>query len=133
MFMNYMKQILIHLIDKVFEFFTKPKPIYKYVARIMLLALLTELASVFMPEDLKISYASIRNDYGLIPALLFGFFVGKYLGGYSLLSVFIKSFFLLTCLIIDYKIHKKNEPQKKYSIINFVFGFNNTITNNIGK
>lgn len=130
--MEHIKETLIHLIDKIFEYFSKPKPIYKYVVRVMLLALLTELASVFMPEDLKISYASIKNDYGLVPALFFAFFIGKYLGGYSFLSLFIKSFFLFTCLIIDYKIHKKTEPQKKYSIINLVLGFNNTITNNIG-
>lgn len=130
--MQHLKEILIHLINKIFEYLSRHKPIYKYVARIMLLALLTELASVFMPEDLKISYASIRIDYGLIPALLFAFLIGKYLGGYSLLSLFIKSFFLFICLIIDYKVHRKTEPQKKYSIINLVFGFNNNITNNIG-
>ena len=131
--MEHIKEIIIHLINKIFEFFSRNKPVYKYVARVLLLALLTELASVFMPEDLKVSFASIRSDYGLIPALLFAFFIGKYLGGYSLLSLSIKSFFLFTCLIIDYKIHKKTEPQKKYSIINLVIGFNNTITNNIGK
>ncbi|MDI1307629.1 MAG: hypothetical protein PSX42_22670 [bacterium] len=130
--MLHIKEILIHLINKIFEYLSRHKPIYKYVARVMLLALLTELASVFMPEDLKISYANIRIDYGLIPALFFAFFIGKYLGGYSLLSLFIKSFFLFTCLIIDYKTHKKTDGTKKYSIFNFVFGFNNNVTNNIG-
>ena len=130
--MNDLKEIIVLLINKVFEYLSRHKPIYKYVARIMLVALLTELASVFMPEDLKINFANIRGDYGLIPALLFAFFIGKYLGGYSLLSLFIKSFFLFTCLIIDYKIHKKTAPEKKYKIFNLIFGFNNTITNNIG-
>jgi len=131
--MLYLKEIFIHLINKFFEYLSSHKPIYRYVARVMLLALLTELASVFMPEDLKISYDTIRNDYGLIPAVLFAFFIGKYLGGYSLVSLLIKSLVLLACLYIDYKIHTKTEPQKKYSIINLVLGFNNKITNNIGK
>jgi len=129
--MNDLKEIIVLIINKTFDYLSRHKPIYKFVARIMLLALLTELASVFMPEDLKVNFSSIRNDYGLVPALLFAFFIGKYLGGYSLLSLFIKSFFLLTCLIIDYKIHKKTGEIKKYSIFNLVFGFNNNITNNI--
>jgi hypothetical protein len=131
--LQHIKEILIHLINKFFEYLSSHKPIYKYIARVMLLALITELAAIFLPEDLKINYTNFRNDYGLIPSLIFVFFIGKYLGGFNIISLLIKSFFLFVCLIIDYNIHKKVNGGKKYSIFNFVFGFNNNITNNIGK
>jgi hypothetical protein len=89
------------------------------------------LASVFLPDELKVNYVTIRNDYGLFAALLFAIFIGKYLGGFSLISLSIKTTILIACLIIDYKIHKKVDSGNKYSVTNFIFGFKNTINNHL--
>jgi hypothetical protein len=71
-----MKEAINTLIKTFSEYILKPKPVYKYIARIVIITLLTELASVFLPEELKINYVTIRNDYGLLAALLFSIFIG---------------------------------------------------------
>lgn len=111
------------------EYILKPKPIYKYIARVVLFTLITELSSVTLPDELKIDYTSIKAQYGIIPAILLAIFIGRYIGGFSVISISIKTGIIIICLYIDYKLHKKAEPGTKYSTMNFLFGFNNTINN----
>ncbi|WP_321285798.1 hypothetical protein [uncultured Sunxiuqinia sp.] len=122
------------ILNLISKFLFRKKFLYKWVGRIILISILTELASFALPDSLMPNYEIIKESYGIIPAVILSFFIHRFAGGYSYFSLGIKLLVLIICLIIEYKIEcavNGNKSLKSFVISNFNLGLFNKSTTTI--
>ena len=113
----------------IINFLFKRRNLYTWIGRIFALALLAELASLTLPDELIPDYNQLIIDYGRFITYLIAFIIGKYFGGYTIIFIIIKLLVLWLCFHYNYKLEKQG---KDYVFIkNWNIGISNTIINKI--
>jgi len=112
--------ILKKFIDFAIKYLMKKKFLYKTIGLLAFTSLLTELATPSLPESLIPDYNEVIDNYGYIPSLALGLFIGKYAGGYDIVAIGIKLFIVVICLYLEFRNNSLQGNQK--SIKNYFFG-----------
>lgn len=113
----------------IINFFFKRTNLYTWIGRIFAIALITELAALTLPKELTPDYSQLIIEHGLFLTYVIAFFLGKYFGGYAIISLIIKVLVLWMCLHYNYKL--ENQGKDYVLIKNWNFGFKNSIITNI--
>lgn len=108
------------ILDALIGFFKRRRLLYRIIGWLAFISLISELGILALPDEVLPDYLSIKDQYGYFPALLLGFLISKYAGGYTFLSVGIKSVIVVFSLYIDFRVQTLVESKK--SIWNIFIG-----------
>lgn len=115
-----MRKEINKILDAIIGFFKRRRLLYRIIGWLAFISLITELSILALPDEVLPDYQIIKEQYGYFPALLLGFLISKYAGGYTYLSVSIKSIIVLFSLYIDYRV--QTLVKSKRSIWNIFIG-----------
>ncbi len=115
-----MRKEINKILDALIAFFTRRRLLYRIIGWAAFISLITELGILALPYEVLPDYQIIEEQYGYFPSLLLGFLISKYAGGYTYLSVGIKTIVVLFSLYIDYKVQMAVKNKK--SVWNIFIG-----------
>ena len=78
-----MKSEIFKLLNKIVDFLTRRKWLYKIVGIASVTFLFTEVGSFALPEELTPDYIQFELKYGYPAALLLALLIGNYASGYE--------------------------------------------------